>query len=255
MPGLAADADASVLHAPAHDVTLGSRRGNRRIAEGNVAAAGKARSSPDAGMADQKNLSKNLPSAGPRASRPAPASPLRRPGAPAVALDTAGSAHADVLAPLASRDTAAPHATAASRAPRPDIVCCNSDDADGWKKRDARTPSANSSGTTGDEAFERNRLRLHTEAGPREVMLPQVKSRSGVGRSASRRFFFRLGALQLTRCHTCVQKFSGAHSPRLGRRAIRSRRLHHARAPLGRHSEIAVSLRRRRENGALPHRY
>jgi len=55
-PGSSDDVDASVPHAPAHDVTPDGMRDNKRIAEGNAAAAGRVRSSPDAGTTYRKNL-------------------------------------------------------------------------------------------------------------------------------------------------------------------------------------------------------
>jgi hypothetical protein len=250
-PGRADDAVASGLRAPAHDVTLDGKHDNRMIAEENAAAAGRVRSSLDAGTTDRKNPLKNLPSAGPRTRQPA--SPRLRPRAPdAAALDNAGSAHAAALDHPASRDTPAPLATAANPGPHPDIACCNNAGADGSQKKDAHTPSADSDGTTGYAVVEGNRRLVHTQVGPRESLLPQVKSRSGVGCSASRRFFARLGALQLTHCQAHVQKFSGALPPRFGRYAIAACA---APAPLRRHSRIAVCPRRRRENGALPNRY
>jgi hypothetical protein len=225
-PGRADDAGASGLHAPAHDVTLDGKRNNRSIAEENAAAAGRVRSSRDAGTADRKNPLKNLSSAGPRARRPA--SPRLQPRAPdAAALDNAGSAHAGALGHPASPGTAAPHATAASPGPHPDRACCNSDGADAWQKRDAHTPSADSNATTAYAVVAGNQRLVHTQVGPRESLLPKVKPRSGVGRSASRRFFSRLGTLQLTRCQARVQKFSGALPPRFEHQAIAACAMRH----------------------------
>jgi hypothetical protein len=250
-PGRADDAAASGLHAPAHAVTLDSKHDNRMIAEENAAAAGRVRSSLDAGTTDRKNPLKNLPSAGPRARQLA--SPRVRPCVlDAAAPDNAGSAHADALDHPASRGTPVPLATAANPGPHPDIVCCNSAGADEWENRAAHTPSADSGGTTGYAVVEGDRRLVHTQVGPRESMLPQVKSRSGVSCSASRRFFARLGALQLTHCQAHVQKLSGAFPRRSGCHAIAACA---APAHLRRHSEIAVCLRRRRENGALPDCY
>lgn len=184
----------------------------------NVAAAGRVGSSPDAGMADRKESLKNLPSAGPRAHPPASPRP------DAAALDNAGSARADALDHPASHGIAVPHAIVASPELHPDIACCNSAGVDAWKKRDVHTPSTDTDGTTAYAVVEGNRRLVHIQVGPRELMLPQVKSRSGVGRSASRRFFSGWVALQLTYCQTHVQKFSGALPPRFGRQAIAARR-------------------------------
>jgi hypothetical protein len=236
-PGASDDADASGPHADAHDVTLDRKRDYRNIAEENVAAAGKVRSNPDADTADRKNLRKILPSAGPRAPQ---RERLPRPGTPAVAvLDNGGFAHVDALGPRVSRGTAGRHASAASHGPHPDIACCNSDCVDEPDEMAAHTPSAGTDGTADDRTVELHRRIGHTQVGPREVMLPQGKSRSGVGRSAPGRFFARL-VPQLTPRHRCVQKFSGALPPRLNAHAIAICTC--ARRPLRREPLVAVWL-------------
>jgi hypothetical protein len=193
-PG-SADADAaSALPAAARAVKLDGMRNNRNTATANAAAAGTAHSNQDADTACRKNLPKNLDCAGPRA-RPLPLPPalparwLRRPDASAAVPGNAGSAHDAVVARALSTDNAAPHANTASHEPLPGTRGCNTVEVDGTAGRDAHTPSASKHATTCRRDVERGCRIGHTQLGPRELLLPQVKPRRRAANSAPRRSY------------------------------------------------------------------
>jgi hypothetical protein len=93
------------------------------------------------------------------------------------ASDNAGFAHAAVVAPVRSHDSAVPHATAATREPHPGKTDCNTDAADGKAGRAAHTPLADKPANTCLGEVEENAQIGQTQVGPRELLLPQLKPR------------------------------------------------------------------------------
>ena len=170
---------ASALRAAARAVKLDGMRNNRNTAMANATAAGTAHNNPDAGMVCPKNLPKNLHSAGPRARSlpPLPARRLWRPDATAAVPGNAGSAHGAAAARALWTDNAAPHANAASHGPRPDTTGCNTEKADGMAGRASHIPSAGKHATACLRDVEQDCQIGHTQVGPRELLLPQVKPR------------------------------------------------------------------------------
>jgi hypothetical protein len=176
-PGSADDDDASAPRDPGHAVKLDGTRRNRNTAAAHGTAAGTAHSNPDAGRPFPKNLPKNPHRAGPRAVRSPPHAPLARQLPNAAVPGNAGSARAAVVAHARSHDSVVSHANAARRGPHPGSADCNTDSADGMAGRVAHTPSAGKLANTCLGKVEQDSQIGHTQAGPRELLLPQVKSR------------------------------------------------------------------------------
>jgi hypothetical protein len=178
-PG-SADADAaSASRDPRHAVKPDGTRHNRNTGAAHGPVAGTAHSNPDAGRACRKNLPKNPHRAGPRAARAPPQAPLAQqlPQATAAVLGNAGSARAAVVAHSRSHDSVVPRANAAKRGPHPGRADCSTDSADGMAGSVAHTPSAGKAANTCLGDVEEDSQIGHTQAGPRELLLPQVKSR------------------------------------------------------------------------------
>src|SRR5207253_4484251 len=178
-PRSADDDDASGPRGRAPVVKLDGTRNNRSTAAVHGTAAGTAHSNPAAGTAFPKNLPKNPHRAGPRAVCSPPRAPLARqlPSATAAVPGNAGSARAAVVAHARSHDSVVPHTNAAKRGPHPGRADCNTEKADGMAGRVAHTPSAGKPANTCLGEVEQDCQIGHTQAGPRELLLPQVKSR------------------------------------------------------------------------------
>lgn len=179
-PGSADADDASAPRDPAHAVKLDGTRNNRNTAAAHGTAAGTVHSNPDAGRAFPKNLPNHSYGAGPRASRSTPRAPLAQqlPHATAAVPGNDDSARAAVVAHARSHDSVVPHANAAKRGPHPGRAGCSTDAADGMAGSVAHTPSAGKPANTCLGDVEEDSQIGHTQAGPRELLLPQVKSRS-----------------------------------------------------------------------------
>jgi hypothetical protein len=191
-PTAAAVGAASVSHGRPRVVKLDGTRHNRNAAAVHERAPGTTRSSPDAGTVCPQNLPIILPRAGPRARRPlSPARPARRRRRDVAAAvpGNAGSAPAAVVAPARWRGSAAPHANAATGGPHPGTTCCNSDATDGTAGTAAHTLSTGKHANTCRGGVARKCRSGHNQGGPRECLLPQVKSRSRAANSTPRRSY------------------------------------------------------------------
>ena len=229
-PGSADAGVASALHARARAVKLDGMRNNRNTATANAAAAGTAHNNPDAGMACRQNLLKNLHGAGPRArSLPLPARRLRQPAAAAAVPGNAGSAHDAAVARARWTDNAAPHANTASHGPLPDKTDCNTEKADGTAGKAVHIPSAGKHATTCLRNVEQDCRIGHTQVGPRELSLPQVKPR--------RRALTRLRGLLIGTSPFRITTTAKGSQQRPGTRCGTAHRLAHedGRPVLGRH--------------------
>ena len=179
-PG-SADADAaSASRDPRHAVKPDGTRHNRNTGAAHGPVAGTAHSNPDAGRACRKNLPKNPHRAGPRAARvrclrlrllsSCPRQPLPFSVTPALL--------APLLLPIHGRTIASCRArNAAKRGPHPGRADCSTDSADGMAGSVAHTPAAGKAANTCLGDVEEDSQIGHTQAGPRELLLPQVKSR------------------------------------------------------------------------------
>ena len=113
--------------------------------------------------------------AGPRA---APPRQLSRLAVRAAARDTAGSGPDGCRGPAASLDTADSTANAANVVPLVDRIHCNNALADDPAKTAVRILSADNAAADGDSALAPRCCEPQNDFGPRELLLPTVKSRS-----------------------------------------------------------------------------
>ena len=157
-------------HADGRDVKPHGIRRNRTSSAASVAPARRARSSRDG---HRRFFQNPQPSDGPR--RPAAAEVL--PAASAPALGNRAPAGDDALSLAPSPDTAGRHAAATTAAPLPNRLARSTAHGGGEEKTTARSPST-------DRSAARNGLGLaaaakgkHAGDGPREAVLPKVKSR------------------------------------------------------------------------------
>jgi hypothetical protein len=190
--GASGDDDASGLHVVEPDVKPAGRPKNRNAAVVRAAAVGTVRSSQDVGRVCPKNLPEFFPSAGPRTVRPL--TPQRS----VVAVpDSGGFAHGDTPDLAACCGIVEWHATAANPGQLLDTAYCNSGVADAMVERAARSPSADSGVFAYPEGLAVDQHAGHTQAGPRELLLPQVKPRGRVATRPRGASSLRLGAPQL----------------------------------------------------------
>ena len=185
---------ASGPRGPARGVTPGGTSANRNTVPANAAGRGTPRSSPAGGTAVPENPQVLLLGAGPRAAAALPRQPLpAQLQAPRRRVAARVPGNGDFVrdaAPCPARwtGTAGPPANAASAGQLAGRRRYNTALGDEKVGTIVHNPSTDRLGVESDaEGLARPGSRSHTEVGPREVLLPLVKPRSGAANSSPRR--------------------------------------------------------------------
>lgn len=165
-------------------VTPCGRPTSRNVAGASGAAARTTRSSPAGRRENFANLPEFRLGAGPRAVRPGcppplPGGPPLLAAVPAAALGTASFALDGTLCHAKWPDMSVQPASAANAARPLDTPDCNSGPGSVPVETSTRSLSAGTAGHRADargRELDRHRVRLQTEAGPREVLTPNGSS-------------------------------------------------------------------------------